>query len=182
VIKRKERKSRWAKRYDERLPRSVLEGQPLEEGQDGPASSVNLTMENESSRQNGELWRPEDERYYRAEQNTAGTSSGRWNYPANFEDVEPIEPPKRAKKKKEKKDRWERTNDAYSIADENAAKKKKKKKRKNSEVASTVTTDSGEAFPEDPDGGLYRDRQEPNASTSVEKSNTADTVIFDHEL
>ncbi len=154
----------------------------MEEGQGGAASSTDLsTMENERSEQNGEFWRPEDERYYNPEQKTAATPSGRWRYPANFEDVEPIEPPKRSKKKKDRKDRWERTNDAYNMADENAAKKKKKKKRKNSEVASTVTTDSGEAFPEDPDGGLYGERQKPTASTSVERR-TTDNVIFDHEL
>ena len=181
MIKRNERKSLWAKRYDERLPRSALEGQPLEEGQEGPASSINLsTMENERSRQNGELWRPADERYYNPEQKTAGSSSGRWRYPANFEDVEPIEPPKRIKKKKDRKDRWERTNDAYSMADEHAAKKRKKKKRKNSEVASTVTTDSGEAFPEDPDGGLYGERQKPTPPPV--ESNKTDNVIFDHEF
>jgi len=183
-IKRKERKSRWAKRYDERLPRSALEGQPLEEGQE-PASSIDLSvMENERSQQNGDLWRPEDEQYYNAEQKPAGASSGRWRYPANFEDVEPIEPPKRIKKKKEKRDRWERTNDAYSMADENSAKKKKKRKGKNAETASTVTNDSGEAFPEDPDGGLYGERQKPGDSTStpVQKNKTADEVIFDHEL
>ena len=127
----------------------------MEEGQGGAASSTDLsTMENERSEQNGEFWRPEDERYYNPEQKTAATPSGRWRYPANFEDVEPIEPPKRSKKKK---------------------------KRKNSEVASTVTTDSGEAFPEDPDGGLYGERQKPTASTSVERR-TTDNVIFDHEL
>jgi len=181
-IKRKERKSQWAKRYDERLPRSALEGQPLEEGQEGPASSIDLSIvENERSRTNGDLWRPEDERYYNPEQKTVTASSGRWHYPANFEDVEPIEPPKRIKKKKEKKDRWERTNDAYSMADGNEAKKKKKKKRKNSETASIVTNDSGEVFPEDPDGGLYDD-QKLNPSSSAQKNKTTDEVLFDHEL
>lgn len=140
-------------------------------------------MDGERPRQDGDLWRPEDEQYYNPNEAKA-TSSGRWHYPANFQDVEPIEPPKRIKKKKEKKDRWERTNDAYSMADENAAKKKKKKKRKNTETASTVTNESGDAFPEDPDGGLYGERKTSSApaSTSVPKNNTTDEVIFDHEL
>jgi hypothetical protein len=154
----------------------------LEEGQEGQGSSIDLSiMDGERSRQNGELWRQEDEQFYKSEQTAAGTSSGRWRYPANFEDVEPIESPKRIKKKKEKKDRWERTSDAYSMADENAAKKKKKKKGKNAETASTVTNDSGEAFPEDADGGLYGERQ-PSESTSVQRKKTTNEVIFDHEL
>jgi hypothetical protein len=158
----------------------------LEEGQEGPDSSIDLSvMEGGRSRQNGELWRPEDEQYYNPEQKPPGSSSGRWHYPANFEDVEPIEPPKRIKKKKEKKDRWERTNDAYTMSDESAAKRRKKKKGKNPETASTITNDSGETpFPEDADGGLYGERQTASAavSTSVPKNKTEDEVLFDHEL
>lgn len=155
----------------------------MEEGQEGPPSSIDLSiMENERSRQNEDLWRPEEERYYNAEQKPAATtSSGRWRYPANFEDVEPIESPKRIKKKKDKKDRWERTNDAYSLADETGSKKKRKKKRKNTETASNITNDSAETFPEDADGGLYGEHK-PSPSTSVQKKTTTDEVIFEHEL
>ncbi|KAF9532983.1 hypothetical protein CPB83DRAFT_743518, partial [Crepidotus variabilis] len=159
-LERKKRKSQWANRYNDRLPHSALEGQALEEGQEG-GSSIDLSAEGRPHRQgNGELWRPEDENYYNEGQKPTTASSGRWRYPANFEDAEPIEPPKKSKKKKDKKDRWERTQDAYSMASEGGStKKRKKKKRRDTETASSYTNDSGEGFPEDAEGGLYGERR-----------------------
>jgi len=181
-IRRKERKSRWASRYNERLPRSTLEDQPLEEGQqDGRASTTDLSVRNE---QTGELWRPEDEQFYNAGQKqAASSSSGRWHYPANFEDVEPIEPiepSKRIKKKKEKKDRWERTNDAYSMASEGRTKKRKKKKTRDTESMASGPPEN--EFPEDPEGGLYGERDKPAASESSSTKVKTTDEIFNHEF
>lgn len=180
-IKRKERKSRWSNRYNDRLPHSTLEGQPLEEGQEGRGSSVDLSTENgPQNRADGELWGSEDEQYYNPERK-AGSSSGRWQYPTNFKDVEPIEPPKRTKKK-EKKNRWERTNDAYSMTGEGSTKKRKKKKKKDAETMSIATTESGETFPEAAEGGLYRERPLANDPSSNKKDKTTDEVVFNHEF
>jgi len=184
-IKRKERKSQWANRYNDRLPQSTYEGQPLEEGQEG-GSSVDLSTENgRPQRQpNGDLWRPEDESYYNAESRSTGTSGGRWHYPANFEDVEPINTSKRSKKKKDKKDRWERTQDAYSMASEGESRKKKKKKRKTTDTSSIATRDSGEAFPEDPAGGLYGERRNTvdDAPSVPDKNDKTTDEVFKHEF
>ncbi len=86
-IRRKERKSQWATRYHDRLPRSTLEGQPYEEGQER-GSSTNLSVESGSGgrpkrQPNGELWRPEDESYYNPDKpgSVASSSGGRWHYP-----------------------------------------------------------------------------------------------------
>ncbi len=180
MIKRKERKSRWASRYNERLPRSALEGQALEEGQqDSRASTIDLSVRNERT---GELWRPEDEQYYNPEQKqtASSSSSGRWHYPANFEDVEPIEQSKRIKKKKEKKDRWERTNDAYSMASEDKTKKRKKKKTKDTESMASGPPEN--EFPEDPEGGLYGERAKPAESESSSTKAKATDEIFNHEF
>jgi uncharacterized membrane protein YqaE (UPF0057 family) len=184
-IKRKERKSQWANRYNDRLPASALEGQPYEEGQEA-GSSVELSMDGtngKSSRQpNGDLWRPEDEHYYNPDKSSVASSSGRWHYPANFDDVEPISTGKKGKKKKEKKDRWERTQDAYTMsAEDESRRKKKKKKRKSSEAASTVTAGDSNEFPEDPEGGLYGSRPNPPLDGPKEDKTTNEEV-FDHQF
>lgn len=179
-IKRKERKSQWATRYNDRLPESALEGQPYEEGQEH-GSSVDIPLEGSNAKArgqpNGELWRPEDERFYNPDKSSDPSSSGRWHYPANFEDVEPVDSGKRGKKKKEKKDRWERTQDAYSLTSEGNPGKKKKKKRKASDAASSVAVqDDVNEFPEDAEGGLYRDRpQVPDKQETEEQ-------VFDHQF
>ncbi|KAF8201835.1 hypothetical protein BJ912DRAFT_520392 [Pholiota molesta] len=179
-IKRKERKSQWATRYNDRLPHSALEGQAYEEGQD-PGSSADLSVENERPKRqpNGDLWRPEDENYYNPDKASVASSGGRWHYPANFEDVEPL-PTKKSKKKK--KDRWERTQDAYSMSAEDGTHKKKKKKRRSIDASSVTAPDSTD-FPEDPEGGLYG----PSRSTAAEhnaptKDTTGDDVVFNHEF
>ncbi|KDQ60814.1 hypothetical protein JAAARDRAFT_173060 [Jaapia argillacea MUCL 33604] len=176
TIKRHQKRSEWANRYNERLPHSALEDQQLAEGEE-QGSSVDLSVEGAGTsrrdRANGgpatEYWRPEDENYYGRGENGSSTSvrsagGGRWHYPANFEDTIPEVPPK--KKKKEKKDRWARTQDAYNLP-EDGKKKRKKKKSSRSTVGETASTRSGRSdstteFPEDAEGGMYSDRRAPN--------------------
>jgi len=129
--------------------------------------------------QDGALWGPDDERYYA---NNASTSSGgRWRYPANFEDaVLPSEGSKRGKKKKEKKDRWARTEDAYSISEQQQSRKKSKRRKSRSSVApSTISGDSTVGYPEDPEGGLYGNTQAAEGETNGQ-TNTDE--IFNHEF
>jgi hypothetical protein len=105
---------------------------------------------------NGGLWSPSDERFYgqndRSSASVETASTGRWHYPANFDDAIPAETPR---KKKSKKDRWERTADAYSQAEDGSRRKKSKKKRSTADAGSTYSRGSTNDFPEDPEGGLY---------------------------
>jgi hypothetical protein len=147
------------------LPESTLEGQSYEEGQE----SVDLSLEGDGERDqqkkkqsNGDgLWNPDEESYYsQGQDSNKSQSSGRWHYPANFEDtISPIDSPKKSSSKK-KKDRWARTEDAYSQPEERRKKKSKKVKRKSSVPggASIQSGDSTPEFPEDPTGGLYGER------------------------
>ena len=182
-IKRKERKSQWATRYKDRLPQSTLEGQPYEEGQEQD-SSVDIPLEGSNGKArrqpDGDLWRPDDERFYNPDKSSAPSSSRRWHYPANFDDVEPVSTGKRGKKKKEKKDRWERTQDAYSQTSEGSSeKKKKKKKRRASEAASSVAVeDDVNEFPEDAEGGLYGERPPPQVPDKPE----TEEQVFNHQF
>jgi len=188
-IKRKERKSQWATRYNERLPHSALEGQELEEGEtEGPSGGRSredsiLTDENGRPRRTNTMdgetyWRAEEERYYGQNNDSRSMDSGgRWHYPANFdESLPPIEDASgsggKKKKKKVKKDRWARTEDAYSLPDEDQGKKKKKKKKKNRSTVGNGETESFDRrsesttdFPESADGGLYSERR--NGDTSI---------------
>jgi uncharacterized membrane protein YqaE (UPF0057 family) len=187
-IKRKERKSQWASRYNDRLPQSTLENQEYEEGQDH-GSSVDISTEGQGGKRqqkgdrqpNGDLWRPEDETFYGAEGEASsirtGTSSGggRWHYPANFDDAAPPKKSVKKKDKKDKKDRWARTEDAHSISEEQSGKKKKKKKSR-----SSTHSDSTTEFPEDAAGGLYGERGEPPGQTEVQARVTED--VFDHQF
>lgn len=164
-IKRKERRSQWAGRYNDRLPRSTLESQPYEDGQEPGGSSIDLAAGDQQGRRNangdGNLWDPNEENYYGQQNgsaNSVGSSgSGRWHYPANFEGavVEPTG--KKSKKKKEKKDRWARTEDAYSMGEtapgSHSKRRKSKKKRRTNGDADSASTE----FPEDAEGGLYGD-------------------------
>ncbi|KAF8798025.1 hypothetical protein BYT27DRAFT_7203723 [Phlegmacium glaucopus] len=183
-IKRKQRKSQWANRYNDRLPQSTHEGQAYEDGQEH-GSSVDISLEDSNAKQrrqpNGELWRPEDEQFYNPDKSSA-PSSGRWHYPANFDDVEPISTGKRGKKKKEKKDRWERTQDAYSMTSEGDSGKKKKRRRKSTDAASSVATrDEVNEFPEDPEGGLYGEGQKVSDERQKNKTTTEEQV-FNHQF
>lgn len=194
-IKRKERRSQWANRYNDRLPRSTLEAQPYEEGQEA-GSSVDLSEENtRANGRTGEYWNPEEERYYGKNGDSSSVltgGSGRWRYPANFEDTTSA-PKKSSKKKKEKKDRWARTEDAYA-QEESGSRRKKSKKRRSTAVADDVDTytrrsESTSEFPEDPEGGLYGDHR-PAAGGGVDGRDreedaprrTNDEDIFNHEL
>jgi hypothetical protein len=131
------------------------------------------------------LWRPEDESYYGAEAESNASSSGRWHYPANFEDAAPAGgSSKKVKKKKEKKDRWARTEDAYSISEEQSQRKKKKKKKKPSITDSSLhSRDSTTEFPEAAEGGLYGDIPNPRGEPAEEAqaSGTKDDV-FNHQF
>jgi len=190
-IKRKERRSQWAGRYNDRLPRSTLEEQPLEEGQEG-GSSIDLSNEDAGTRPrtngSGEFWSRREEQYYGGNGDASSVrtgGSGRWHYPANFEDAIPAGKPKKgSKKKKEKKDRWARTEDAYSIGDGQSTKRRKSKKKSKSTADSDTisrTSTSTTEFPEDPEGGLYG---EPTRPTDVPVTNGRDEGddIFTHEL
>ncbi|KAH8833625.1 hypothetical protein DL96DRAFT_1703275 [Flagelloscypha sp. PMI_526] len=162
-IRRKERKSQWSHRYNDRNPHSTLENQPLEEGQRADRSTTSLSSEGHDRRgggQDGDLWRPEDESYYN-NSNTSTETTGRWRYPANFDDAA-FEGAARTKrsKKKDKKDRWARTEDAYAQGDGGKNRKKSKKKKKNngdaSSAASVYSQDSNSMqYPEDPERAPY---------------------------
>ncbi|KAJ7097926.1 hypothetical protein B0H15DRAFT_823341 [Mycena belliarum] len=178
-IRRKERKSQWQSRYNDRLPRSTHEGAPYEEGQDH-GSSVDISSEGHApaarTRTNGELWGAEDEQYYNADAAQSSSSGGRWHYPANFDDAVAPKSAKKKKKDSSKKDRWARTEDAYSISEEQSRKKSKKKKSKSSMHSGDSTTE----FPEAAEGGLYGDR-EPAIPRAPARTTTTDEV-FNHEF
>lgn len=193
-IKRKERRSQWAGRYNDRLPRSTLENQPYEEGQEG-GSSVDISAEDASQQRgtgpNGALWKPEEEQFYGQKNRDSGSiRSGRWHYPANFEDTTAEPSRKKSKKKKEKKDRWARTEDAYSIgADGNdgpAVKRKKssKKKRRTQDESSTYSrkSDSVSEFPEDAEGGLYGESQRSTQPADPDRRRQEEEDIFNQEV
>ncbi|KAG5221283.1 transporter [Salix suchowensis] len=190
-IKRKERKSQWANRYNDRLPESTYEGQPLEEGEvAGSSTSLPADSQRQPGKRqaNGDLWRPEDESYYNAEQDNNSTrSSGRWHFPANFDDAIADEPIKKnKKKKKDKKDRWARTEDAYSLSEQTS--KRKKSKKRSSAVGdgatSTYSNNSTAEFPEDPEGGLYAPRPDRGKDTTSPKENgqATDDTLFTHQF
>ncbi|EAU88539.2 hypothetical protein CC1G_04245 [Coprinopsis cinerea okayama7 len=191
-IRRKERKSQWANRYKDRLPHSTLEGQPYEEGQEA-GSSVNINDINGSAQRqaNGELWRSEEEMYYNSNKSTS--SSGRWHYPANFDDaVIDRALVKQKKKKKDKKNRWERTQDAYSLPpdEDGSSRKRRKKKRKGMSTVDSIDTQSTNSgsheYPEDPEGGVYgnssRLPHEEDDRRRDKNNRTTDEDLFGHEF
>ncbi|KIM28519.1 hypothetical protein M408DRAFT_16270 [Serendipita vermifera MAFF 305830] len=139
-IRRKERRSQWAGRYNDRLPNSTLEGRQVEEGQvpDGPSRDPSATDVNANARtaeQEGRLWdSTQDEQFYGQKNKGArgsgsvstATGGGRWHYPANFDEAEldspngmELDPSASSGKKKgflgggkKKKDRWALSEDA----------------------------------------------------------------------
>ncbi|KAI0062255.1 hypothetical protein BV25DRAFT_1804216 [Artomyces pyxidatus] len=188
-IKRNAKRSQWASRYDERLPQSALEGQPLEEGQEPGASSVSVSSENAGPRRNanGQFWSAEEESYYGQQRNgdaASQRSSGRWHYPANFDDAAPAA--SGTLKKKKKKDRWARTEDAYSLSEETQRKKKKKRSKRTNTEDDTYSRTSGSTteLPEDPTGGVYSggERSGAAAATSNGNGRATDETIFTHEF
>ncbi|KAJ7721699.1 hypothetical protein B0H14DRAFT_3007576 [Mycena olivaceomarginata] len=114
-IKRKERKSQWQSRYNDRLPQSTLDGAPYEEG-------------------------------------------GRWHYPANFDDAAAPSKSSKKKKKGDKKDRWARTEDAYSISEEQAQRRRAA------------------------EGGLYGDRAAAPGEPREPARQTTTDDVFNHEF
>lgn len=193
TMKRRERRSQWASRYNERLPASTLRDQPLAEGQEG-SSSIDLASENGDGRQqpngSGEFWSRSEERYYGANAANGDSGSSRWHYPANFEDAEPVNGRKKSKRsKKDKKDRWARTEDAYSIAEGEAPTRRKKSKRKSRHATvddETVSRDSStNEFPEDAEGGLYgptRGATEPESYDSRGESRLNEQDMLNQEV
>ncbi|KAI0320098.1 hypothetical protein OF83DRAFT_663484 [Amylostereum chailletii] len=182
TIKRHQKRSQWAQRYNERNPQSTLENQPYEAGQ-GAASSVSVSTESANVRRapsnGGELWSPDDERYYNNNDSGSVQSSSRWHYPANFEDT--IAPSGTLKKKK--KDRWARTEDAYSI-NEDSQRKRRKKKRSSRQAPDDDTysrrTASTTDIPENPEGTTYGRAQ--NGDNAATNGRTDETQIFNHEF
>ncbi|GJJ12408.1 hypothetical protein Clacol_006650 [Clathrus columnatus] len=140
-IERKQRKSQWANRYNERLPHSTLEDREVEEGQ-VPSQSLETNNGNQQQPSDRtDLWDASDESYYGRDGSSSslqnGNPGGRWRYPANFDDMDI---PTLQGSKKVKKDRWARTEDARrGIGIEDPAKRKKKKKK-------TRTVDDGSDF------------------------------------
>ncbi|EGN92432.1 hypothetical protein SERLA73DRAFT_191059 [Serpula lacrymans var. lacrymans S7.3] len=196
VIKRHEQRSQWASRYNDRNPHSTLEDQPYEAGQHSSSlSRQDSTAAGQPQRPHDDLWHQDEESFYNAERDSnsvhtagSGTGSGRWHYPANFEDAIPSSGGSKKKKKKDKKDRWARTEDAYSLSEQSGSKKKKKKKSKSSVGdGDTYSRHSGSTteFPEDAGGGLYDSRRDVpegngNAGNGHAISTTED--VFSHEL
>ncbi|KAG8818979.1 hypothetical protein FRC19_010206, partial [Serendipita sp. 401] len=95
-IKRRETRSRWAGKYNDRLPQSTLEGREVEEGQvpDRPGMSREGTTANDAAGRDGNLWNNTEEQFYGQKKQGSGSVStgsggggGRWRYPANFDDV-----------------------------------------------------------------------------------------------
>ncbi|KAG8823953.1 hypothetical protein FRC17_009208 [Serendipita sp. 399] len=135
-IRRREKRSRWAGKYNDRLPRSTLEGREVEEGQnpDRPGMSREgsaATNDPAAGGRDGALWNNTEEQFYGQKKQGSGSVStgsgsgshggGRWRYPANFDDVvvDDAEASSSSKKKKggilggkKKKDRWELSEDA----------------------------------------------------------------------
>ncbi|KAH9001267.1 hypothetical protein EDB92DRAFT_1963716 [Lactarius akahatsu] len=196
TIKRKERRSQWASRYDERLPSSTLNDQPLEEGQNPEASNVSLSSESAPSRRragNGELWNAQEEQFYGQSNGSGESRSSRWHYPANFDGATASpalgsSAPK--KKKKIKKDRFARTEDAYSITENTTRRKKKRSNRTAVDDESTHSrgSESTGQVPEDPEGIQYgsssRERQTvvQDTGTGTGGARADDDTVFDHQF
>ncbi|KAF8350706.1 hypothetical protein F5887DRAFT_940536 [Amanita rubescens] len=162
-IERKKRKSQWATRYNDRNPTSQFEGQAYEEGQIPDREEDTVSQRNgQQDTGNGELWKKDDESYY---SKTETGRSGRWRYPANFDDTAPS------------KDRWARTEDAYHQSEERSKRKKSKKKRRAEE-----SVNSGNSFevPENPDGNKYH--QEHAVPDEQENVVTTTDDLLNHAL
>jgi hypothetical protein len=142
-----------------------LEEREVEEGQfpDRSLESVQGNGRLTQSREGG-LWNETDESYYNRDDTSGSRSSGRWHYPANFEDADAVPIPSlKKKKKKEKKDRWARTEDAHmGVSLDNSTSRRKKKKKSNVDVNTDLINPSRPSLdsstvegPEDPEGMQY---------------------------
>lgn len=168
-IERNARKSEWSHRYNDRDPANEYENRPVEDGQVPDTPRV---PPKKSSTSNGAepLWRPEDEGYYGESSNrrnsrnasnasldSGSRSTGRWRYPANFDDATEIEPPRKSKSKSKPssagKDRWARSEEArLAVADDGST---RKKRRKSTSRTYTDESSSYREGPEDPFAGNY---------------------------
>lgn len=161
TLERKQKRSQWAARYNERNPNTTLAGQQYEEGQTR-GDTADDYGENRPARQPGEgehdLWNPSEESFYTDEQRASALEGGRsrgWHYPANFNEALPPEGSKKKKKdSSSKKDRWARTEDAY-----NKPAPERRKSRRSRPETSSMRTDSTTDIPEDAEGGLYGSSQ-----------------------
>ncbi|KAI9509385.1 hypothetical protein F5148DRAFT_978424 [Russula earlei] len=189
TIKRKERRSEWAKRYDERHLQSTLENQPLEEGQNpdisNPADSADSAAPSRPRADDGELWSAQEEQYYGDGSSNGGSNesrSNRWHYPANFDDA--TESPALGsstlkKKKKVKKDRFARTEDAYSISEDTS---RRRKKKRSTAVEDNASERSGSTVPEDPEGGHYGDSARRTGAHDASGTRVVVETNFDHQF
>lgn len=165
TLERHAKRSQWAARYNERNPNSTLEGQAYEEGQERVNGPDDLGADRPARREGeGEtnLWNPSDESFYSEDRSNSRDrasalegGTGRWHYPANFDDALP---PKKVKKSK--KDRWARTEDAYNAP----AASSRSKRRKSRSDANSLRSDSTTDVPEDPEDGLYGSPQPQRSS------------------
>ena len=184
ALNRRRKRTQWANRYNDRVPRSTWEGAEYAEGQEPADSSIDLSNENSAnntrSGTNGDLWRPEDEQYYGKNENRK--SQGRWHYPANFDDAILDANPSR---KKSKKDRWARTEDAY-VREAEASERRKRKKKKRSAVGMQDTNSrasgSTTEFPEHAEGGLYGDRANTSESQPAVQDGTRGEDPLNHQF
>jgi len=139
-----------------------LDGRPVEEGE-VPTQSLDTLNEDGTQPTRPTLWNQGDESYYNRDGSSASVgsrSSGRWRYPANFDDADPVDEPIG---KKKKKDRWARTEDArMGVGMESGKKKKKKKRRAAEDNGDFINPDRRSSYdsstlegPEDPEGRSY---------------------------
>ena len=195
TIKRKEQRSQWANRYEERLGQSTLENQPVEDGQNpgapSRASSIDSIAPPGPGANNGELWSAQEEQYYGQSNGSSDSRSRRWHYPANFDGAAAStelgsSTPK--KKKKIKKDRFARTEDAYSINEDTTPRRKKKRSRRptvgDEDAYSTKSSSTGQApeVPEDPEGGRYGDTARRGDAQSRGGAQVEGDTNFDHQF
>jgi len=197
TIKRKERRSQWAKRYDERLPQSTLEDRPVEEGQN-PDTSTTTSEIDSVARQtgDGELWSAQEEQYYGESNGNSESRSRRWHYPANFDDATAspeVGSTTLKKKKKGKKDRFARTEDAYTMPQDTSRRKKKKRSNRSAvpdddrDTYSQRSDSTGQVpeVPEDPEGGQYGDVARRTGAQSIGHTQVEDEsheTNFDHQF
>ena len=193
TIKRRERRSQWASRYEERAPNSAYDDQPVEEGQNpnvpNRTSSTDSVAQARRRDGDGELWSAQEEQYYGQRNGSDESRSQRWHYPANFDDANASpalgsSAPK--KKKKVKKDRFARTEDAYSMPDDTTRRRRKKRSNRSTvgddDAPSERSGSTAPEVPENPEGGHYGDFSrhgvvQGNGDTQVEENTN-----FDHQF
>lgn len=169
-IRRNERRSQWANRFNDRDPNNDYEQQPLEDGQVPDAPRPPPKGPDGRGGANGEapLWGPDDEGFYNPDSSSgrrpnnastpsldsgSGRGSGRWHYPANFDDaVMPSSSSSGKKSKSGKKDRWARAEEARMGTGDDGGRKKKKSSRRSTVDSRTSSYNDG---PESPVGGSY---------------------------